>query len=141
MDKLAIKKRRCTGCRLCESACAMSHEALAALLNARIQIFNAASGLTDYDIKVCRQCKECPPIAACPQGAISRDDGTGAILIDISRCPPGCAICVGACPLNSIFRGTGKVVVCDLCGGDPICAKYCATEAIYLTSVKSSSVA
>jgi len=27
-------------------------------------------------------------------------------------------------------QATGKVIKCDLCGGDPACAKACPTEAI-----------
>jgi Fe-S-cluster-containing hydrogenase component 2 len=38
-------------------------------------------------------------------------------------------MCVNACPLGNVSFSVpaGKIVKCDLCGGDPACAKYCPT--------------
>ena len=43
-----------------------------------------------------------------------------------------CKMCVNACPLGNISYSPiiQKVFKCDLCGGDPWCAKYCPTGAI-----------
>jgi Fe-S-cluster-containing hydrogenase component 2 len=41
-----------------------------------------------------------------------------------------------ACPLGGVVvnREEGHVVKCDLCGGDPICVKFCGYGAIeYIT--------
>ena len=49
----------------------------------------------------------------------------------------GCKVCTIACPFGTVnyAADTGKVIKCDLCGGDPACAKACPTEAItYINS-------
>jgi anaerobic carbon-monoxide dehydrogenase iron sulfur subunit len=69
----------------------------------------------------------------CPTKAISRDAGTGAMLIDAEKCT-GCELCVYACFFGAVkIRREGskrKAFVCDLCGGDPMCAKLCDTRAV-----------
>ena len=44
----------------------------------------------------------------------------------------GCKACMNACPLGNIGVNTEKHEMhkCDLCGGDPMCAKHCPTGAI-----------
>jgi len=44
----------------------------------------------------------------------------------------GCKVCTIACPFGTVNYNavTGKVIKCDLCGGDPECAKACPTAAI-----------
>ena len=44
----------------------------------------------------------------------------------------GCKVCTIACPFGTVNynASTGKVIKCDLCGGDPACAKACPPEAI-----------
>ena len=38
----------------------------------------------------------------------------------------GCLACVDACPFGAIqINPDGDVLKCDLCGGDPVCVKYC----------------
>ena len=58
--------------------------------------------------------------------ALSVDDKTGAVLVDREKCT-GCGACIRECPGNIPFLhpGDGKAVICDLCGGDPQCAKVC----------------
>jgi Fe-S-cluster-containing hydrogenase component 2 len=34
-------------------------------------------------------------------------------------------MCVNACPLGNVSFSAGKIVKCELCGGDPGCVKYC----------------
>ncbi len=53
------------------------------------------------------------------------DAKTGAVIIDEDACT-GCLDCADACPFDAIFVGPdNEVLKCDLCGGDPICVKYC----------------
>ena len=68
---------------------------------------------------------------ACPVDAIVVNAGTGAKDVIDSVCV-GCKVCTIACPFGTINYNvdTGKVIKCDLCGGDPACAKACPTEAI-----------
>jgi len=66
---------------------------------------------------------------ACPAGAIARG-ADGAVVVDRDACT-ACGACNGACPYHVIrYDRGGKAVKCDLCGGDPHCAKYCILQAI-----------
>lgn len=68
---------------------------------------------------------------ACPVDAIAYDAATGAKVILEAACV-GCKVCTIACPFGTVNYNsdTGKVIKCDLCGGDPECVKACPTEAI-----------
>jgi Fe-S-cluster-containing hydrogenase component 2 len=38
---------------------------------------------------------------------------------------------MAVCPIGAIrMDNTGNILKCDLCGGEPYCAKYCPTGAI-----------
>ncbi len=51
---------------------------------------------------------------------------TGAIAVDAEKCT-GCGMCIDACPgrIPHIHPQSGKILICDLCNGDPACAKVC----------------
>ena len=44
----------------------------------------------------------------------------------------GCGTCVSVCPFGAMSYNIldRKVIKCDLCGGDPACARACPTDAI-----------
>jgi len=73
---------------------------------------------------ICLQCGLC--ISSCPNGAISRNRKTGAIVVDEKKCT-GCSLCVSSCPIGMITIDpvTHVAIKCDLCGGDPECVKRC----------------
>ena len=56
---------------------------------------------------------------------------TGAKVVDEATCV-GCKVCTIASPFGTVNynQDTGKVIKCDLCGGDPACASACPTAAI-----------
>jgi Fe-S-cluster-containing hydrogenase component 2 len=68
---------------------------------------------------------------ACPTNAISRNEETGAMVVDEDACV-GCRVYNMACPIGgvSIDPVTNIAIKCDLCDGDPECVKYCDIEAI-----------
>jgi len=70
-------------------------------------------------------------MSACPREAIFADDELNRVMVDYDKCI-GCRMCVVACPFGAIeFDAEVKrVIKCDLCDGDPLCAKLCAYEAI-----------
>ncbi len=137
MMKFVAKKDLCTGCMLCESSCSLSHDWMVNMDSARVQISHGQTLDYKYRINVCRQCKVCPPIDACPVHAITRHGETGAIIINYDSCVVGCSICVEACPLDAVFKTDGnKPTVCDLCGGDPQCVKMCEPMALGAIEVR-----
>jgi len=77
------------------------------------------------------RCENAPCLAVCPVGAISTHPETGAKEIDTEKCI-GCSACVYVCPFGAAIldRSAGNALICDLCEGDPLCAKLCPFEAI-----------
>lgn len=127
MKKIIKHPEKCTGCRLCESICALYNERINDPSRSRIRIAKRHdAGLSAP--RVCFQCKNPPCRKACEVDAIVKGE-EGIVKIDYDACI-GCGACVSACPFGVMISLPEKVVKCELCGGDPQCVKYCATAAI-----------
>ena len=136
MLRLTVNRSRCTGCRFCESACVVGHSPDYSLGKARIRIGQAAIDDLTFDVEVCRQCSVCPPLDACPTGALQRDRATGILDLDPGQCPDGCRLCAEACHLGAFHAGEGGLILCDLCDGAPECVKACYTEALFVSEYR-----
>lgn len=126
MDKhLIIDAERCTGCNSCMLTCSFAHDNYFSFARSRIQVKKNAERAI-FTPKVCIQCDEAPCITSCPVGALSRDETLGTIKLDEEKCI-GCKACVSACPYGGIFFDEDNLMplICDLCGGDPACVKFC----------------
>lgn len=126
--------RNCTGCRTCELACAMVKSKKGeegALGKTRIHIHPL--GADRYMQMTCLQCVDAACVKVCPTQALVRNEETGAVEVDEERCV-GCALCEAACPFGHIRfdQDLGLPLKCDLCGGDPACAKFCPHQALEL---------
>ena len=139
MKILQIYPEKCVGCKLCELACSFSHFG---------ECNPSMSFIANVDFQdepfffvsvTCLQCKEPYCVDICPARALKRNTTTGAIAADKGRCV-GCRMCTLACPFGSItfLEREGVVGKCDLCNGDPECAKICPTEAIQYIEVSMS---
>lgn len=130
----------CTGCRTCELICALSHESVINPLLARTHVVTDIQAGHVTEVRYCQQCDDPKCMAACNTGALHVDPNTGARVIDQSKCV-GCQQCMDAC----IFKqaggesrvrfnpATNTCFKCDLCGGDPMCVKYCPLGASQLS--------
>lgn len=89
---------------------------------------------------MCMQCEDPACAKVCPVGAISRDKN-GAIISNPKRCIV-CKMCVSACPLGNITVSTvtNKILKCNLCGGDPYCAKVCPSGAIRYEEASTANI-
>lgn len=123
--------RSCTGCRTCELACSMVKGSGGALGQSRIHIHT--TGKDKYMQMTCLQCVEAACAKVCPTQALQRNSQTGAIELLAERCI-GCAICEAACPFGHITfdRDSGLPHKCDLCSGEPACARFCPHNALEL---------
>ena len=129
---ISIDAAKCAGCRVCEMVCSMDHTGECNPERARIRVLlTEADGFIDNTPMTCMHCEKALCEAACPTGAIYRDSVTGARLTQPERCL-GCRACVYACPAGaSLFDWPQHIAVrCDLCGGEPLCARYCPTGAL-----------
>jgi len=125
MKKLFINPEPCTSCMSCMAACAQRRAGAADLRASSILVADDPFGGA-HRLTVCRQCNRAACAAACPEGAIVRDESLGIWVIRHESCVR-CGTCVKACPFASMFWWSDEQgpVKCDLCGGDPRCARAC----------------
>jgi len=138
MGVLLITPERCTSCQACELACSFAHEEEFNPERARLSVMFWDHEAHSVPV-MCLQCEEAACLAACPAQAISEDARTGARLVNHTRCIQ-CQTCMNVCPFGCTWYDTQgrKILKCDLCDGDPECAKVCPSGAI--TSVDRTSV-
>ena len=131
MDKvLLIDHQKCTGCRLCELVCSVTHDGVSNPALSRIKVMKwEAEGL--YIPMSCQQCEDAPCMNVCPVKAISRDEDFGFVMVDYDVCI-GCRSCVIICPFGAMNYNPKekKVFKCDLCGGEPQCVRFCDMKAV-----------
>ena len=127
---LVLDAGKCTGCKQCELACSFEHEGIFNVSRSRIRVFvfEEEARFIPY---TCTQCDQAWCMQVCPVGAITSDAASGVKSVNAATCV-GCKVCTIACPFGTINYNavSGKVEKCDLCGGDPACARECPTDAI-----------
>ncbi len=130
MKTLLIDAAKCSGCRACETYCALKHDGECNPALGRIHVVKWEQEAVFVPIN-CMRCRNAACESVCPKGATRRNFLTGALQVDASRCI-GCLSCLFACPFGATFAAPqdGRVLKCDLCDGDPTCAKVCPTSAI-----------
>lgn len=133
---LKIEPEKCTGCMQCELACSWVQTGTFAPSRSmiRVNVFDEEASYAPY---TCLQCDEAWCMNACPVNAIVIDQETGAKVVIEPLCI-GCHLCTIACPFGTIYTlpQSDKASKCNLCGGEPACAKACPTEAIEFVEVK-----
>ena len=139
MKLIEILHSNCVGCRLCEMVCSLVHEGECSTTKSRIRIFRDEEFGNNL-VSLCIQCADAYCIESCSYGALSRDEKTGAVLVDDKLCT-GCEECVAACPLGgpSLDKDRDIILKCDLCGGDPECVQFCSRGALVLKDTDIAS--
>ncbi len=136
---LVIDYEKCVGCRTCETACSMQHEGVVSPARSRIEVIKWAMEGEGVPI-ACAHCEPAPCATICPVRAISRDEHIGRVVVDETRCI-GCRMCVSVCPFGAMgYDSKGKrVFKCDLCDGDPRCARLCMYGALRYVDASQQS--
>ncbi len=140
MKVIDVSHSTCVGCRLCEMICSLVHEGECSTSRSRIRIFRDEEFGNNL-VSLCMQCEEAHCRQSCPVEAIARDETTGAMLVDSKLCN-GCEACLQVCPLGAVLfdRQKGTAFICDLCGGDPECVKFCSRDALALRETEIASL-
>jgi len=127
---LIIDFKKCTGCSRCVLACSYAYEKEFSMDKAGIKLMKDEPNGTFIPI-MCQHCSDAPCVNVCPSRALTINNETGIVEFDENKCI-GCKMCVQVCPFGLITFGkeTGKPLRCDLCGGEPECAKACFSKAI-----------
>ena len=126
---------KCIGCRGCEVACSLAHQAAYRLDRSNV---TGARFEGETLFSVCRHCEQPECLLVCPVGAIHRSSA-GIVKIDSRTCV-GCGICAAACPHGGIRIHPEKADKCDLCGGNPLCVALCPEGALQYQDQTSMAV-
>jgi len=127
---LTVRPELCTGCMACVYACSLVHEDVFSPALARVRIEKDEP--TAHCVPVqCLTCEGRPCVATCPVAAISMHPELHRPAIDADTCV-GCGACVEVCPVAAIrlHDSKGVAFVCDMCGGQPQCARVCIPGAL-----------
>lgn len=140
MIKLRINSKACAGCMTCVLICSAKHYGVSSPRLSDI-VITGDGATASFVPSVCIGCDDRSCVKACPTEALSIDKKTGAIIIDHELCIM-CEACVVACEHNGIRvredkDGNPSIGVCDLCDGDPQCAKYCRHGAIIVENIET----
>jgi carbon-monoxide dehydrogenase iron sulfur subunit len=104
--------------------CTRLHELQRVPEASRVRVFMLVPSLEIPHL--CSQCDDAPCVPSCPVKALSISKTTGAVLVDQQKCI-ACGACIDACPgrVPVMHPKDGYALICDLCDGDPECAKAC----------------
>ena len=133
---LFVDSEKCTGCELCVLHCSfVKTETFSRARSAVYIIREEEKGM--HIPSMCLQCEEPVCALVCPVNALTRDEETGIVNKDEELCIKNCKLCIKACPFGIpvLDPVTEKMLKCDLCQGNPVCAQVCPTEAIQYLEV------
>jgi TPP-dependent indolepyruvate ferredoxin oxidoreductase alpha subunit len=130
---------KCVGCVVCEYACSWEKEKVFNPVKSRIRAIRL-DPLSNVAI-ACRACKEAPCVAACPEKALVQSTETGVVTVDEDKCN-GCGWCIEACEYGAVtlHPSKQKVMVCDLCKGEPECVQFCPEGALSLSGKTTDKI-
>lgn len=141
-----VDSTRCIKCYACEVACQQWHGIKADTVHRRT-VQEECTG-TFLDVKrrftslSCMHCESPLCVASCPQGAISKREEDGLVVVDKAKCT-GDKTCATACPFDvpEFIELEGGGVVMDKCDGClslsreademPRCVNTCPTKALH----------
>lgn len=138
---LMLNPEKCISCRTCELACSFKHDREFRPSAARVNVLQFEQEGISVPL-MCLQCDTAACEKVCPSGALKRNEATGALVVDDGKCIR-CKMCVQACPFGNIAYDPAKsrILRCDLCDGEPQCAKFCPSEAITYVEASSGTLA
>jgi len=130
--RLAVIPELCSGCKLCELACAIEHFNVNNPKKSAIRVIITYPQPVMRLPIVCSQCKVPICADACPVGALKKIDSV--VQLDKEACI-SCMKCVDACPFGAIYAhcDVEHPIKCDMCGdGSPKCVEVCPKGVIRL---------
>jgi len=129
--KVAVIPEECSGCRMCELACAIKHFGVNNPKKSAVRVLITYPHPVVRMPILCSQCKRPPCANVCKFNALRWMDGV--VTLDKNACV-SCFRCVESCPFGAIYAHDDceYPIKCDLCEGDPECVKQCPKGALRL---------
>jgi DMSO reductase iron-sulfur subunit len=138
---------KCTGCEACVVACAIENELPWGSSWRWVETYNEPRWpqIPLFHLSLaCNHCSDAPCQKHCPALAYSKDEATGAVVLDQNRCM-GCKYCTWACPYDAprFDADQGVVEKCTFCnerqkeGHLPACVSQCPTGALTLGELEA----
>jgi anaerobic carbon-monoxide dehydrogenase iron sulfur subunit len=127
---ITFDKDKCVLCDMCLGVCSLNK--LEQIKPAAACIHISRDPLVSFGKPTCTVCDmthERACVDSCPTEALEYDETSGVVRFDAGLCTM-CENCVDACPNVGIDREAEKIMICDLCGGDPLCVKWCPEGAL-----------
>ena len=133
---LAVIPELCSGCRICELACALEHFGVNNPKKSAVRVLVTYPHPVMRLPIICSQCKVPVCADACPSGALKRTNGV--VKLDTESCI-ACMQCVDACPFGAVYSHADLdyPIKCDLCNGEPKCVEACPKGALRLIPEQS----
>jgi carbon-monoxide dehydrogenase iron sulfur subunit len=126
MKRIIIHEEDCINCCACAMVCSIGHYGVCDRSKS-----NVRPPEEEGRLYACLQCGRKVCVETCLKKALKVDVQTGAVICDLEKCD-GCGKCALGCPNHGshVDPRTEKIMICDLCHGDPLCANVCPTNAI-----------
>jgi len=137
---------RCVGCGACVVACMDQNDTYPEKGHSpfrriyRIEEGEFPDASIQYIPATCMHCEDSPCVIGCPTGAITKDDRTGAVIVNNELCI-GCHSCALACPFGvPRYDRDEKMQKCNLCierveaDLEPACVRVCPVDALKFES-------
>lgn len=136
----------CTGCKCCLIACKDAHDHGVGTAFRTVEDFEGGKFPDVWRASLSIACNHCGApacMAACPTGAVVKDEATGLVGIVESECT-GCGSCVAACPYGApVMISDTMAGKCDGCShgyrqakGTTACVAACSTRALQFGDVE-----
>lgn len=138
--RIFVDQSKCLGCKTCELKCAVERNSVSKVLTEAVHeaILPRPRVYVEWNSEKpvaiqCRHCEDAPCLEICSTGAMQRDDETGCVYVEVSKCM-ACWMCVMVCPYGVIAPATEKHAAdkCDQCFQmpQPACVEACPTGAL-----------
>jgi carbon-monoxide dehydrogenase iron sulfur subunit len=130
MNYVQFHQEKCIACDLCSDVCSLSKLDRVQPSGACIRVTRDPSEyMGSMRCSVCDMALERACVESCPEEALVYDDEAGVVRFQQELCSE-CGNCLDACPNVHLDEVTRRIMICDLCDGDPQCVRWCPEGAL-----------
>jgi carbon-monoxide dehydrogenase iron sulfur subunit len=130
MQYIEFHEEKCIACDLCSGVCSLNKLGRVQPAGACISVTrDPAEYFGGMRCSVCDMSHDRECIESCPEEALVWDEAAGVVRFVQPLCTE-CGACLDACPNVHLDAVGARIMICDLCDGDPLCAKWCPEGAL-----------